>query len=345
MQRPMMSPIFLEDEAPAAVRPFLLHRLTWPLRCLATLLLIDVCFWRRSHRLKIEDGALASRILRGLAYRLLFVPVMLAFVVVALVYIGTHPPRVYPTMDPLSHGIYYDPIAFTSADGTRLEGWFVPDIDAKAVLAKKEEVLRTKRPAVILVHDYGANRVQMLPLVQPLHEAGYIVLVISLRGTGGMVSTGSTFGLREADDVLAAAETLRRRPGVDPDRIAVLGVGTGANAAILAAERDPKIAAIILDHPVVHINQVIDKYLGPPQPWLRWLGPACKWAFELGYHIDAEDLDLKRRQDTLASRPLLMFDPTAIPAHSYQQIGIAHLQDFLHRHLPIAPNTATAKTE
>lgn len=343
--RPIMNPLFLEDEAPIVSRPTLLQRLFRLLCWVAHLMLADVFFWRRSRQLKVEDGSVASRLLSGLAYRLLLVPVVLVFVVVALVYVGTHPPVVGSTMDPLSHDTYYDPVAFASEDGTRLEGWLIPDIDAKAILEKKEQVLRTKRPAMILVHDYGANRMQMLPLVQPLHRSGYIVLVTSLRGAQGMAAAGSTFGLREADDVVAAAEFLRRRPGVDPNRIGVLGIGTGANAALLAAEHDPKIAVVILDHPVVHIDEVLNKYLGPPQPWLQWLKPACKWAFELTYQVDADDLDLRRRQSTLASRRVLMFDPTAIPARSYQQSGLAHLQEFLGKHLPSAPATATAKTE
>lgn len=334
MQRPIMNPMFLEPDSnpnePSAPR----RRRFRPLTLFARFMLADLCLWRSSRRLKIEDGSPIQRLLRSLLYRLLFVPVVMAMVVVAMVYVGTHPPRIRSVLDPLSQGMYYDPVSFAAADGARLEGWLIPLLDAKTVMERKERILREKHPAVILVHDYGTSRVQMLPLVQPLHDAGYLVLVVGLRGTNDLTSHGSAFGLREHADVAAAAEMLRRRPGVDPDHIAVLGIGTGANAALLAATRDPRLAALILDHPVANVDQMISDRLGPPQPWLQFLRPLCKWTFELAYRIDAEDLDLQRSKDTLASRPVLMFDAAAVPAQSFRQTGIKDIRDFLAKHLP-----------
>jgi hypothetical protein len=265
----------------------------------------------------------------------------MALVVAAMVYLGTHPPRTLSVADPMTRGMYYDPVSFVSLDGVRLEGWLVPILDAKTVIEKKEEVYKLKGPGVVLVHDYGASRLQMLPLVQPLHEAGYVVLVITLRGTGGLVSNGSAFGLREYADVLAGVDLLRRHPNVDGKRIAVLGVGTGANAAILAAERDPAITALILDHPIINVNEMIDHHIAPPQDWLRWMNPICKWTFELAYRCDAEDLDLTRRTKKLQMRPILMFNPDSAPPHSFSSTGIVAIREFLGKHMD-QPVTATA---
>jgi len=328
------------DSAPSTAR----HRFN-PFGLFSRILLADVRFWKL-RQLSIEDGAPFVRIFRVLLYRLLFVPLALGGVVLALVYLGTHPPKVASILDPLSQGTYYDPLSFVSEDGSRLEGWLVPLLDAKMVVSKREQALLAKNPAIVLVHDYGANRLQMLPLVQPLHDAGYVVLVINLRGSGAGSSSGCTFGLREHADVQAAVDVLRRRPGVDANRVAVLGMGTGANAALLAAEHDAKLAALILDHPVIHVDQMIVDRIGPPQPWLQWLKPLCKWTFELAYRVDAEDLDIQRRTAALTSCPVLMFDSSAIPAQSFRPGGMQEIRDFLARHVaPTEDAGTTAKLD
>ena len=85
----------------------------------------------------------------------------------------------------------------------------------------------------------------MLPLVTPLHQAGYIVFVLGLRGSNLGSTYGSTFGLSESNDVKAAVDLLRKTPFVDTKRIAVLGLGTGATASLLAVQKDPGIAAMV----------------------------------------------------------------------------------------------------
>src|SRR5207237_4066320 len=158
-----------------------------------------------------------------------------------LVFTGTHPSTVYSAPDPATFGIYYDPVIVDSQDGTRLEGWLAPVIDAKAILEKKEKILRMKQPAVVLVHDFGKPPQQVLPLFAPLHEDGLIVMAVGMRGTNSssFQTAGQTFGLKEAMDVTATVDALRADPFVDTARIAVVGIGAGANAAVIAASRDP----------------------------------------------------------------------------------------------------------
>lgn len=334
MQRPVMNPMFLhEGEASAPGKPrFWSHLRNIP-HWIGKALLCDVRFWQMD-RLKIEDGPAIKRIAMGMAYRLLFVPLLLAAGVSALVWMGTHPPMASSVVDPLTLGIHYDPVSFVSSDGVQLEAWFVPLIDPKLVLDKKEQVLRAKHPAVVLAHDSGAGRHQVLPLVQPLHSAGYVVLAVGLRGSNGMGSNGCAFGLREHADIQAAVDLLRRRTDIDSNRIAVLGVGAGANAALLAAERDPKIAAVILDHPVTDVNQLIVDRIAPPQPWLRWLTPLCKWTFELAYGVDSEDMNLDRHKAALSARPVLVFDASTASSRCFRDGGLKECQAFLARHMP-----------
>src|SRR5260370_1169386 len=83
-------------------------------------------------------------------------------------------------------------------------------LDARRVLDQKEKWIAEKFPAVILAHDYGASRQQMLPLVAPVHQAGFVVLVLQLRGSALGGQAGSTFGLKESGDVKAGVNLLRK---------------------------------------------------------------------------------------------------------------------------------------
>lgn len=336
MQRPVLNPMLTQKfEGPPPKKKGPVRRVVGgALGVLWAVLFGNLFFWQRK-RVMLEEEFSIMKFVRGVLYRALFFPVAVMFVVVAFVYIGTHPPKAALGGDPLSGGMYFETVEFTSTDGTKLEGWLVPVLDAKAVIERKEHVLRHKPGAVILVHDYTGSREQMLPLVRPLHEAGHVVFAISLRGTGGIASAGTTFGLKEAGDVQAAVDVVRQMPSVDPKRIAVIGVGTGANACLVACENDAAITALVLYRPISNVHDVIVQNISPPQPWLTSLKPMCKWTFELGNGVNIQDLDIARRTSKLASRPLLMFgDGTTSP---FSARGMAQVNDFFAKHIAPKP--------
>lgn len=338
MERPIFNPLFLDREKAPPPPPSVLKRAWGLVQKAVRLLVTDMRLTRGGIRVCMEDEPLLTKVLRQVVYRLLFLPVLLVLAASALVYLGTHPRRPASTLDPLSFGHYYDPVNFVSDDGLRLEGWLVPLLDARRVLAHKEGALLQKHPAVVLVHDQAHDRSQMLPLVRPLHEAGYVVLVLGLRG----MPNGSTFGLREADDVLGAVQMLRRRKEIHPDRIAILGVGTGANAAFLACRRDPGIAALVLDHPVTNVDELLRTHLSPRQPSLQWLYPLCKWTFELAYEVNSDDLRPDRPWRVVPPRPVLLFDAANGPSTTFRALGLQQTHDFLAKHVQAtSPNLAS----
>ena len=350
MERPVMNPMFMEDHPdPAAAnkRPRRRERVKeFALRALKRVgkfLFRPVSLFRRGEaRVRIEDGTPLQRFVRAALYRLAFAPVLLVLFVVTVVFAATHPPRVAPQIDPLTQGVYYDPIDFAGEDGARLEGWLVPVFDARKIVEEKEKGLQKKHPAVVLVHDFAASREQLLPLVRPLHEIGLVVLAVGTRGSEATSGRyGQTFGLREASDVRAAVQMLRRRPYVDANRVAVFGIGTGANAAVLAAETDPAIVALVLDKPVDGFDRVFTNRVGERHArWLKSMLPMCRWTFEMMYRVDADGLDLADRKETLESRPVLVHDVprTGTPLEPHDVPAVA---EFLKRHaVEGAPKTA-----
>jgi pimeloyl-ACP methyl ester carboxylesterase len=329
MQRPVMDPTFIHD-APGQAKP-VRRKFAWLWRLLRICVRI-LFFSPFAHKgnFRNEEGTRLGRIFHGITYRLAFVPIILVMFLISLVFAATHPGQSGGTTDPLTFGVYYDPVNFLSEDGARLEGWLVPVIDAKRVLEEKDAVIGKKYPAVVLVHDFAASRQQLLPLVKPLHDAGFVVLAINLRGASASSTQAQTFGIKEAMDVKAGVEMLRRRAFVEPGKIAVIGIGTGANATCIAARNDPGIAAVVLSAPVNGFDQAFANRIGSDHHWLPPLRPLFRWTFQVMNGVDISELDLTNFNEVLQSRHVLMTDGRQ---GLMSPSSIRGVQQFLHKHL------------
>jgi predicted alpha/beta-fold hydrolase len=334
MQRPMMDPTFLHDEGGSSKRKrqrFAILRAV--LRFFGTALTFSPFGPTRSFR--NEEGTRLGRWFRAVTYRMAFVPLILVIFVTALVFAATHPGQSAVAADPQTFGVYYDPVSFLADDGAHLDGWLVPVIDAKRVLEEKEAIISRRYPAVVLVHDFAGSRQQLLPLIKPLHNAGFVILAINLRGTTSMAKEAQTFGIKEALDVKAAVEMLRRRAFVDPARIAVVGVGTGANAALIAGRNDPAIAALVVSDPVDGFDRAFANRVGSDRGWMKQIRPLFRWTFQSMYGVDASELDLSNFSALMQTRHVLMTDGRA---GLMQASSVRAIQKFLDKHLsePVA---------
>jgi pimeloyl-ACP methyl ester carboxylesterase len=176
-----------------------------------------------------------------------------------------------------------------------------------------------------------------------LHDAGFVVLVVGLRGTGstigGASQPGQTFGLREAGDVKAAVDLLRHRQFVDPQRIALVGVGTGANASLICLASDPQLSAAVLEDPTRGLDEMLTRHIVPKRDWLRWIRPLCKWTFEIAYEVDGAELSLDRYAKTMGERPVLMLQGNASCEDFSSVTKVAHIREFLTQ--KTAPDDST----
>jgi len=255
-----------------------------------------------------EDGSRIARLVRGLTYRLAFVPILLVGFLSALIFGATHPGRDAGASDPIKVGVYYDPVNFVADDDVRLEGWLIPVIDAKKVIAEREQVFNKRYPAVILVHDFAGSRDQLMHLAEPLHRCGFVVLAMNLRGASASSTDAQTFGIREAMDVKAAVEMLRRRPYVDPTRIGLIGLGSGANACMIAARDDAALNTMVLAAPVETFDQALGQRLGEHHQWLPYMQSLLRWTFQVMYGVESSELDLKNYAKMLETRHVHMTD-------------------------------------
>jgi uncharacterized protein len=137
-------------------------------------------------------------------------------------------------------------VAFETADGLRLGGWFVSPGDRGNTRAMPG-------PAVLVCNGNGGNRSLRAPLAAALARLGLAVLLFDYRGYGGNPGHPTEAGL--AADARAALDYLAARPEVDPARVVYFGESLGAAVALrLATERPP--AALVLRSPFASLAEV-----------------------------------------------------------------------------------------
>jgi pimeloyl-ACP methyl ester carboxylesterase len=112
-----------------------------------------------------------------------------------------------------------------------------------------------KLPAVVLVSAIGIGDrdsvVSGIPIMgqtaDALADAGFLVLRYDKRGAGQSGGRPDTASLADyAEDLRAAVRYLGDRKDVDSKRIAVIGHGEGGAVALIAAEKDGRIDAVVL---------------------------------------------------------------------------------------------------
>lgn len=117
------------------------------------------------------------------------------------------------------------------------------------------------RPAVLLAHQFQADRSGWKPLVDRLNAKGIATLALDLRGHGQSTQKGGQTVAVTPDfmasaqavgfdkipgDLAQAAAWLRRQPRINPRRLAMAGSSVGGFAALLAAPTVRPLALLAL---------------------------------------------------------------------------------------------------
>jgi pimeloyl-ACP methyl ester carboxylesterase len=130
-------------------------------------------------------------------------------------------------------GISVQEVQFHATDGVLLSGWLA--------------VASVHAPTIILVHGFKGSRFEMLPYARFLYKGGYNILLYDSRGSGASAGWGIALGAREPDDVSGAVHYLNGRADLTDKRYGLLGISLGAGIALMAAAREPAIAATVAD--------------------------------------------------------------------------------------------------
>lgn len=228
-----------------------------------------------------------------------------------------------PALNPGMFNLSYEDFKYPARnDGLQIAAWYIPSDE--------------NQRAIILVHGRDNSRSngfvnQFVSFANELHNAGFSILMIDLRGHGESAEARFSFGIKERNDILGGVDWLKAQ-GYQPGKIGVLGYSLGAASVIGAASEEQDIGAIWIDSAYADIKSVIERNWvtesGLPQAFLYSTEGMIRLLF--GYDITASrPID---EIGKIAPRPIFV-------AHCQQDnmIPISHMD----RLLSVAKNTQT----
>ncbi len=144
-------------------------------------------------------------------------------------------------------------LTLTAADGAQISATLYP--------ARKAQ----HTSGVVLVHDKGGNAAQWSEFARRLQRSGIAAIAFDMRGHGASTSPeGEPASFRDFTphdwlqaiyDIQAARNALPAH-GIDPDNLAVMGAGMGANLSAHYAAQDETIQALVLVSPGLEYDGV-----------------------------------------------------------------------------------------
>ncbi len=163
------------------------------------------------------------------------------------IHLGFRAARLREMGTPADHCLAFESVRIPTVRRRSLFGWLLPAPGA----------VRT----VVVLHGWGSNAEQMLPIAAPLRRAGLNVLLCDARNHGNSDSDTFSSLPRFAEDLGKAIDWLKRHHPRRAGRIAVLGHSVGAGAALLEASRNPDISAVISIAAFADPTRVTERYL------------------------------------------------------------------------------------
>lgn len=162
----------------------------------------------------------------------ILVPLIIVFGLIILLsliqfIISIFPPKFKTKVDPSTYRLNYENVSFTTSDGVKLKGWFIPNKESDAV--------------IIVGHGYPFDKANILQATHFLAEK-YNLLLFDFRYFGESEGRHTTGGVKESRDVLATIEFLKEKKFT---KIGAIGFSMGGAAILMSESKDLK--AVIID--------------------------------------------------------------------------------------------------
>lgn len=186
----------------------------------------------------------------------------------------------------------------------------IPSTDGVELRAfRVEAAVEPPRAVVLLVHGLFRSAMELEPIAQLFRDEGCECWLVEPRNFGGSTRNAPfTAGVRESDDVVAAAAFVRAQPGRAATPLVLFGVSMGTAAVSLALPRIDGVAGFVLDAPIEDVPEAARRMLGfdregdvrssfrIDEPWASLVVRALGW-------WSGEDLLAACPSDALATLP------------------------------------------
>lgn len=244
---------------------------------------------------------------------------IVAIAVTALISVYTGWKIIHPgksDIEPFSSNIApdYRTVDFKSNDKSIiLNGWFF----------ERRGIDRT----VILVHDYGKNRLQFnnktVGMIKYFINNGYNVLTFDLRNSGKSGGKATTLGFFEKEDIIGAVSYVKSQGA---KHIILVGFSSGASASLLAAAENSDIDAVIADSPYSYLNNFVNMQLAKRK--VLSIFPFSKtvpYAVRILANIDIERANPLKVIENIPPKPVLL-----IHSKDDSKLSISNSRDLLN---------------
>jgi dipeptidyl aminopeptidase/acylaminoacyl peptidase len=190
----------------------------------------------------------------------------------------TQPRRQFdPTNNPGAYQLAYEDVRIPASDGkAELASWFIPHANSSRV--------------ILMVHGNNASRTREFDdefprMAAALHEMGFNVLMIDLRGHGESSAARVSFGLLERYDVVGAVDWLVEQ-GFNPGSIGVLGISLGSASSIGGVTESPAVGALVIESAFADIYPVIRAQWPTASGLPNLFLTPTRWMIRLRYGYD-----------------------------------------------------------
>ncbi|HXD12937.1 MAG TPA: alpha/beta hydrolase [Xanthobacteraceae bacterium] len=128
-----------------------------------------------------------------------------------------------------------------------------------------------RRPAIVMMHGFGANKNGGPEWICRQFAAwGYVALRFDYRGCGDSEGErGRVIPAEEVADARNAVTYMAARADVDPEAIALCGSSLGGGVAVQAAGLDPRVAAVIVENGVANGERMI-RSMHSAESWAKF---------------------------------------------------------------------------
>lgn len=168
------------------------------------------------------------------------------FILLSLItfYQAIKPTKIVTNLIPSDLGLKYEEVSFSSKDGIKLNGWFLPN-------NKSEEV-------IVVMHGYPADKANLLLIAKFLNK-DFNVFLFDFRSFGKSEGKYTTAGYLEKNDLLGVIEYLEKERHVTG--IGLYGFSMGGAVSLMTSHQNIK--AIITDSTYSKLeNMVFHMYRG-----------------------------------------------------------------------------------
>jgi dipeptidyl aminopeptidase/acylaminoacyl peptidase len=201
-------------------------------------------------------------------------------------------------ISPADHGLPYEDVTVTTADGLKLAGWYIPSRNGAVVMSQ---------------HGFKSDRQGHLTEAAFLHRHGYGVLVTTTRCHDQSEGELITWGRDEMVDLEAWYQYLLTRDDVDPDRIGMMGESYGGAMSIKYAAQNQEIRVVVSQSTFASLQESIeigiDKFVKLPPPLDRLLSlltPMIVFWAEQKAGIDVVEVEPVNWIEGVSPRPVLI---------------------------------------